>query len=155
MATVLPAFPDQLLNSQSTGVLSVFPFTHELSDSDLRDLHVYWRDVLVIPLHHPQVLRKHQFQCHLRLSSVFFGRVLISLTIFYKKNANFVHLQSLAGVIAGTLSQFVLPKLGFEVLFLITGCFMALSLIITSLLHCTISTPPRPDSREHYSSLEQ
>lgn len=62
---------------------------------------------------------------------------------------------SLAGVIAGTLSQFVLPKLGFEVLFLITGCFMALSLIITSLLHCTISTPPRPDSREHYSSLEQ
>ncbi|XGW08296.1 hypothetical protein V3C99_010979 [Haemonchus contortus] len=51
---------------------------------------------------------------------------------------------SVAGIIAGLLSQFVLPLIGFDVLFLLAGCFMAFSLTITTCLHLTTakSSPP-------------
>ncbi|CAJ0963414.1 unnamed protein product, partial [Mesorhabditis belari] len=44
---------------------------------------------------------------------------------------------TLAGVITALLSQFILPILGYEYLFLICGGFMAISLVLTTLIHFT------------------
>ncbi|KAK6037464.1 hypothetical protein COOONC_25030 [Cooperia oncophora] len=55
--------------------------------------------------------------------------------------------KSVAGILAGLLSQFILPLVGFDILFLIAGCFMAISLIITTCIHFTIAKPPQPVSR--------
>ncbi|ETN68559.1 hypothetical protein NECAME_15746 [Necator americanus] len=57
---------------------------------------------------------------------------------------------SVAGVIAAILSQFVLPILGFDVLFLIMGCFMAFSLLLTSVVHCTVPKEIRINSENAY-----
>ncbi|KAK6734301.1 hypothetical protein RB195_017840 [Necator americanus] len=57
---------------------------------------------------------------------------------------------SVAGVIAAILSQFVLPILGFDVLFLIMGCFMAFSLLLTSVVHCTVPKEIQINSENAY-----
>ena len=46
-------------------------------------------------------------------------------------------IQSFAGLIAGLLSQFLLPYLGYNRLFLISGSFMAFSLFLTMILNFT------------------
>ncbi|KIH62983.1 hypothetical protein ANCDUO_06725 [Ancylostoma duodenale] len=57
---------------------------------------------------------------------------------------------SVAGVAAAALSQFVLPLMGFDVLFLIMGSFMAVSLLLTSFIHCTVPKEVRVASENSY-----
>ncbi|RCN39582.1 hypothetical protein ANCCAN_14480 [Ancylostoma caninum] len=57
---------------------------------------------------------------------------------------------SVAGVAAAVLSQFVLPLVGFDVLFLIMGSFMAVSLLLTSFIHCTVPKEIRLASENSY-----
>ncbi|WKX96497.1 hypothetical protein Q1695_012717 [Nippostrongylus brasiliensis] len=60
---------------------------------------------------------------------------------------------SVAGIMAAVLSQYVLPLVGFDVLFLITGCFMAFSLVITSVFHCTVANTSQVTSP--YAPLDE
>ena len=58
--------------------------------------------------------------------------------------------QSVAGILAGLLSQFALPVIGFNYLFLLTGFFMLASFLMTTVLHCTDMAP-----LEQYSALSE
>ncbi|VDM58015.1 unnamed protein product [Angiostrongylus costaricensis] len=55
-----------------------------------------------------------------------------------------------AGVLAALLSQFALPLFGYDMLFMIMGCFMACSLLLTFILHYTSSLLPIPVSNSSF-----
>ncbi|KAJ1349179.1 hypothetical protein KIN20_004650 [Parelaphostrongylus tenuis] len=55
-----------------------------------------------------------------------------------------------AGIMAALLSQFALPVFGYEMVFMIMGCFMTCSLLLTFLLHCTVTLPPKSVSSSSF-----
>ncbi|CAJ0606702.1 unnamed protein product [Cylicocyclus nassatus] len=60
---------------------------------------------------------------------------------------------TVAGVASALLSQFVLPMIGFNRFFLIMGGFMAFSLLLTTLVHCTV--PEELRVRPSYEPVDE